>query len=61
MEQNSEKLKRRIRGTKFKEELIEMVTQLTKKVIDSKGKVISFQEEKPTKSKTKKKKDDNPN
>lgn len=45
---------------KFKEELIEMVTQLTKKVIDSKGKVISFQEEKPTKSKTKKKKDDNP-
>ena len=45
---------------KFKEELIEMVTQLTKKVIDSKGKVISFQEEKPTKSKTKKKKDTNP-
>ena len=45
---------------KFKEELIEMVTQLTKKVIDSKGKVISFQEEKPTKSKTKKKKDNNP-
>ena len=44
---------------KFKEELIEMVTQLTKKVIDSKGKVISFQEEKPTKSKTKKKKDTN--
>lgn len=41
---------------KFKEELIEMVTQLTKKVIDSKGKVISFQEEKPTKSKSKKKK-----
>ena len=45
---------------KFKEELIEMVTQLTKKVIDSKGKVISFQEEKPIKSKTKKKKDNNP-
>jgi len=44
---------------KFKEELIEMVTQLTKKVIDSKGKVISFQEEKPTKSKSKKKKDTN--
>ena len=44
---------------KFKEELIEMVTQLTKKVIDSKGKVISFQEEKPTKTKTKKKKDTN--
>ena len=36
-----------------KEELIEMVTQLTKKVIDSKGKVISFQEEKSTKTKTK--------
>ena len=45
---------------KFKEELIEMVTQLTKKVIDSKGKVISFQEEKPTKTKSKKKKDTNP-
>jgi hypothetical protein len=33
-----------------------MVTQLTKKVINSKGKVISFQEEKPNKSKAKKKK-----
>jgi DNA topoisomerase-3 len=39
----------------FKDELIEMVSQLTKKVIDSKGKAIAWQEEKPKKKETKEK------
>jgi DNA topoisomerase-3 len=30
----------------FKEELIQMVTELTKKVVDGKGKVITLEEEK---------------
>jgi hypothetical protein len=33
-----------------------MVSQLTKKVIDSKGKAIAWQEEKPKKKETKEKK-----
>jgi DNA topoisomerase-3 len=41
----------------FKDELIEMVSQLTKKVIDSKGKAIAWQEEKPKKKETKEKKE----
>lgn len=35
----------------FKEELITMVTELTKKVIDGKGKAIVFEEEKPKEKK----------
>ena len=34
-------------ANQFKDELIEMVTELTRKVISSKGKVINFEEEKP--------------
>lgn len=34
-------------ANQFKEELIEMVTNLTQKVISGKGKVINFEEEKP--------------
>ena len=41
----------------FKDELIEMVTQLTKKVIDSRGKAISWKEEKPVKTEPKEKKE----
>ena len=38
-------------ATQFKEELIAMVTELTKKVINEKAKVISFQEEEKPKEK----------
>ncbi len=39
----------------FKEELIQMVTELTKKVVDGKGKVITLQEEEKEVVKEKKK------
>jgi len=40
-------------ANQFKDELIEMVTELTRKVISSKGKVINFEEEKPAPPKEK--------
>lgn len=41
-------------ANQFKEELIQMVTELTKKVVDGKGKVIMLQEEPEVKEKKKK-------
>jgi DNA topoisomerase-3 len=54
-------LKKEYEAQNFKDELIEMVSQLTKKVIDSKGKAIAWQEEKPKKKKRKKKEPKNLN
>ena len=44
-------------ANQFKEELIQMVTELTKKVVDGKGKVIALEEEKAEVAKEKKKRE----